>query len=81
MRTAIDLPDDLYRRLKARAALEGRTVESLLTALLLQGLSRAKPDPEVPRPRTAPPVISIGQALALSAPSNAGLLELLDDER
>jgi plasmid stability protein len=79
MRTTIDLPDGLYRQLKARAALEGRPVKALLNALLLQALTRATPDPEAPRARSAPPVISTGQALALSAPSNAGLFELLDE--
>lgn len=30
MRTTIDIPDALYRRLKARAAADGRSVKSLL---------------------------------------------------
>ncbi len=33
MKTSLDLPDDLYRQLKARAALEGRTVREVATAL------------------------------------------------
>lgn len=36
MRTTIDIPDAMYRRLKARAAREGRTVK----ALILQGTER-----------------------------------------
>ena len=34
MRTTIDIPDTIYRRLKARAASEGRSVK----ALILQGV-------------------------------------------
>lgn len=30
MRTTIDIPDPMYRRLKARAAKEGRSVKSLI---------------------------------------------------
>lgn len=33
MKTSLDLPDDLYRQLKARSALEGRTVREVATAL------------------------------------------------
>jgi plasmid stability protein len=36
MRTTVDIPDAMYRRLKARAAREGRTVK----ALILQGAER-----------------------------------------
>jgi hypothetical protein len=43
MRTTIDIPDAMYRRLKARAAGEGRSAK----ALILQGVEqvlKAKPD-------------------------------------
>jgi hypothetical protein len=33
MKTSLDLPDELYRRLKARSALEGRTVREVATTL------------------------------------------------
>lgn len=36
MRTTIDIPDGLYRRLKARAATEGKPAK----ALVLQGVER-----------------------------------------
>jgi hypothetical protein len=43
MKATIDLPDDLYRRVKARAALDGRTVREvsieLYTAWLERGAS------------------------------------------
>jgi plasmid stability protein len=34
MRTTIDIPDDLHRELKAKAALQGRSVRDLLLGLI-----------------------------------------------
>jgi hypothetical protein len=83
MRTTIDLPDGLYRQLKARAALEGRPVKDLLHALLQRALRDEVPGAPVPqRPRrSAPPTLSTGQALPLRDPSNAALFDLLDERR
>ena len=56
MRTTIDIPNALYRRLKARAAGEGRSAK----ALILQGVEqvlKAKPDVSN-RPVTLPLVKS-----------------------
>jgi hypothetical protein len=33
MKTSIDLPDDLYRRVKSKSALEGKAVREVATAL------------------------------------------------
>ena len=45
MRTTIDIPDALYRKLKARAAGEGRSAK----ALILQGVEQVlKARPDVP---------------------------------
>lgn len=33
MKTSLDLPDDLYRRVKSKSALEGRAVRDVATAL------------------------------------------------
>lgn len=80
MRTTLDLPDPLYRQIKARAALEGRPVKDLVQALLLRGLASPEPAAQ-PAVRSAAPVLSIGQPMPLSAPSNAELYQLLDDTR
>lgn len=42
MRTTIDIPDPMYRRLKARAATEGRTAKALILRAVEQALG-AKP--------------------------------------
>ena len=38
MRTTIDLPDDLYRRIKARAAMRGQKLKEYVTAALRDSL-------------------------------------------
>jgi hypothetical protein len=58
MRTSLDLPDELFRQLKARAALLGTTVKALLTGYVESGLRQSS------RPaarRSALPVIPRGR--------------------
>lgn len=38
MRTTLDLPDDLFREAKARAALEGMKLKDLIASFVRQGL-------------------------------------------
>jgi hypothetical protein len=69
MRTTIDLPEDLHRTLKARAALDGTTLRELIQHLVEQGLrqpergapsasrsagSRWGPPPVIVAPRGTP---------------------------
>lgn len=58
MRTTIDIPDDLFRRAKAQAALEGRKLKDLITECVEQGLDRGpEPDLRELRRRSPLPVI------------------------
>jgi hypothetical protein len=41
MKATIDIPDELYRRVKARTALEGRTVREVTTELYRRWLEEA----------------------------------------
>ena len=43
MRTTVDIPDALYRRLKSQAAVEGRSVRALLTQAAELALAGEKP--------------------------------------
>ncbi len=48
MKTTLDLSDDLYAMVKARAALEGRTLRSVMEELLKEWVGAAVPEsPEV----------------------------------
>ncbi len=42
MRTTIELPDELYRTLKTRAAISGVTMGELIQGLIEQGLNRTE---------------------------------------
>jgi plasmid stability protein len=78
MRTTVELPDALVRELKARAALEGRSMKSLMRTLLEQGLRRSTDSPSPRRQRSALPVVHTGVPFGLEAPTNADLFALLD---
>lgn len=47
MKATLDIPDDLYRRVKARSAMEGRPVRSVAVQLFQNWLDGA-PSPKVP---------------------------------
>ena len=80
MRTTLDLPDPLLRQLKARAALEGTTLKTLMRKVVERGLKApADPEPESSEGLRALPSIRLGRPLNLAKPSNAALFELLDD--
>ncbi|MEP6740755.1 MAG: hypothetical protein ABJA61_10275 [Caldimonas sp.] len=80
MRTTLDLPDALLRQLKARAALEGTTLKTLMRSVVERGL-RAPAESATASSKTpaALPSIRLGRPLNLPRPSNAALFELLDD--
>jgi hypothetical protein len=80
MRTSLDIPDPLFRHLKARAALEGSTLRDLVLNLVQLGLnSNASGNPETPA--SSLPSVRLGAPMALDANdlSNAGLSAMLDE--
>jgi hypothetical protein len=42
MRTTVDLPDELFRQVKAKAALDGVKLKQLITRYIEQGLQQAE---------------------------------------
>ncbi|MCU0728023.1 MAG: hypothetical protein MUE73_19915 [Planctomycetes bacterium] len=44
MKTTIDIPDEIYRRVKARSALEGRAVRDVVIDLFRRWLGQRRPD-------------------------------------
>lgn len=82
MRTTIDLPDELYRTLKARAAISGVTLRELIQGLIEQGLGAAGPPPasgERPDPPVAIP--SSGRTISFTSEDIHRLEEEDDLER
>jgi len=51
MRTTVDLPDDLYRQVKARAALEGLRLKQYIERALRDSLYRRELSSEVAEPK------------------------------
>lgn len=81
MRTTIDLPDDLFRRVKARAALDGTTLKELVTRYVETGLRPSKPTPDRTRAkRSEIPVSRPATGRSLPDLSHSDLWELLEDE-
>jgi len=79
MRTTIDLPEPMLRQLKARAALEGTTLKSLIAELIERGLAQRSAAPSK-TPRSKLPTLVPRRPLAIKNFSNARLFEILDDE-
>jgi hypothetical protein len=79
MRTTIDLPDELLRQARRRAAEEGTT----LTALLTEGLRlRLDEGSSARRRRRKLPVSNVGGGLQpwIDPSSNASILDAADDD-
>lgn len=72
MRTTIDIPDALYRRLKTRAAAEGQPAKTLI----LKAVERAMDAPQKTKRRIVIPVIHSKHPGTLKL-TNAGIYELI----
>lgn len=57
MKTTLDLPADLIREMKLRAAHEGRKLRDVATEIFRRGLLQAGPQGEAPRHRVKLPLI------------------------
>jgi hypothetical protein len=81
MRTTIDLPDELFRQVKAKAALDGTKLKDLVTRYVEQGL-KGTPPPTAPlrRQRSELPVARVATGHTLPALTNAEIQRILDEE-
>lgn len=83
MRTTFDLPEDLYRRLKARAALSGVSMRAMMQRFVEDGLASWSEDAgRLPERREPPPVIVAPRGVPIPALTRADLrrIEEADDE-
>lgn len=86
MRTTLDLPDPLFRSLKARAAVDGKSLKELFVEFAQQGLARREPALQTPR-SPFPVLVASGGKSTPNDPrllTNAGIYELLyceEDEK
>lgn len=56
MKTTMELPDDLFKAMKVRAAMEGRSMKDLITGMLRQAL-QGKPAPSAMRTKAVLPIV------------------------
>jgi hypothetical protein len=78
MRTTIDLPDDLFRQVKAKAALSGMNLKDLITRYIEQGM-REEDTTAAAQPRQRSPLPLIREAITgktISALSRTDLAEI-----
>jgi hypothetical protein len=81
MRTTLDLPDDLFREAKARAALEGMKLKDLIAEYVRQGLNtNPRGAFEKPRVRSEFPVLHGVGGPGMRLWTNAEAQELFDAE-
>ncbi|MDQ3564033.1 MAG: hypothetical protein M3436_07805 [Pseudomonadota bacterium] len=94
MRTTIDLPDDLLRQAKARAALDGLKLKDLIARYVARGLAGAErppagdtrterqrsPLPVIPRASTGKPIPALSNAelAQIELEEDLAKLDLLD---
>src|SRR5215469_6644690 len=81
MRTTIDIPDELYRSLKARAALGGMPVRDVIARLIDLGLrADTSAVPARNRRRGLPPVAIPARGIPIRALSHADMTRLEDSD-
>ena len=92
MRSTFDIPDALFRQIKARAALQGVKLKEYVTAALQDSLYRHLPESEVREPEThrqdvlalredcVLPLISGEVGEEMHSLSEERIAELLEDE-
>lgn len=77
MRTTLDLPDQLFRELKAQSALRGLKLKDFVAELLQSGLTQAGSPRAEPRRRSPLPVIRPATGIRHPALLNRGIDALL----
>lgn len=93
MKSSLDLPDELYRQVKSRSALEGKAIREVATALFTAWIDGKVPLDEAGEPHTTtrdvPDTVqqwlakwrALGSQVAQAPSGSAGLLEQLRSDR
>lgn len=80
MRTTIDLPDELLRQAKAKAALGGMKLKDLITLYVEQGLRGGPSSNTATRQRSELPIARKATGRTLPALTNLEIQRILDEE-
>ena len=82
MRTTIDLPEDLFREVKAKAALDGVKLKDLITQYVEHGLrqGRQSTGASFRRRRSELPIARAATGRPVPALTNVDIYSILDEE-
>ena len=80
MRMTIELPDDLYRALKARAGLSSITLRQLVQRLIEQGLRSSMGGAEPAKSFGPPPVIIPPRGVPIPAVGRADVTRMEEEQ-
>ena len=80
MKTTLELPDDLMREIKVRAAREDRKLKDLVAELLRKGLREEPAKPDRIRHRVKLPLIEGGHPAKPGADSPERIAQILLDQ-
>ena len=80
MKATIDVPDDVYRPVKAKAALEGRAVREVTIELYRRWLREERGPERSPR-EWVEDWLQLGDELRRDAPAVSTAREILDEDR
>jgi hypothetical protein len=82
MKATIEIPDDLYRRVKAKSALEGRAIREVTIELYQAWLTKAPEASAAPTPeRWLEEWLRLGRELLRDAPLGPTATEILEADR
>ena len=82
MKTTIDIPDDLYRKVKAKSALEGRAVREVTIELYREWLGSSPAPPSTDsRRQQLEEWFALADAAMKDAPQGPTAREILEQDR
>ncbi len=81
MKATIDVPDDLYRRVKAKSALEGRAVREVTIELYRRWLGQEGGGAERSPSEWLENWVRLGDELLRDAPDASTAREILEEDR
>ncbi len=82
MKATIEIPDDLYRRVKAKSALQGRTIREVTAELYQTWLADTPATPAAPSPEQwLEEWLKLGEETLRNAPPGPTATEILAADR
>jgi len=81
MKATIEIPDDLYRKVKAKSALQGRPVRAVTVELFQRWLEEDTPIARISREEGLEAWLRLGAEVSRNAPPGPTATEILEADR